>query len=286
MAHRIRPGKGVSIFSNRKFITLPAGAAALLMVFLVAAAPMPRAQDRKGAESQEIFATRCAGCHGTDGKGAERAPDIVTRPAIRQLSDAQLLDVFRKGVPQTSMPPFSYLGDDVLRSLVVHLRTLQGNPAATALSGDAKRGREVFFGKGRCSQCHMAHGEGGFFASDLTHYASGRAPEAIHDAIVFPNRDLAPRQRTVVITLANGQTLQGIALNEDNFSIQVLTQDGGLHLLSKANLRNLAFRNESPMPADYATRLSTAEIDDLVNFLASLANQETNVNQKHESDEE
>jgi putative heme-binding domain-containing protein len=236
--------------------------------------------------AQQLFATRCAGCHGLDGKGGERAPDIATQPKIRQLSDLQLFTTLQKGVPQTSMPAFSYLGDDALRSLVGHLRALQGTRTSTALPGDANRGKELFYGKADCSRCHMMRGEGGFFASDLSHYGSGRSAAIIHDAIVSPNKDLPPRQRTVVATLGNGQSLQGITLNEDNFSIQILTQDGALHLLSKAALANLIYRNESPMPADYGTRLSPSEIDDLVKFLFSLTEKETKANQKHQEEEE
>src|SRR5262249_17028735 len=81
------------------------------------------------ARVQQIFGSNCAGCHGLDGKGGERAPDIVTRPNARQLSDSQLLEILQKGIPDKSMPSFSYLDGAVLRSLVAHLRALQGNPA-------------------------------------------------------------------------------------------------------------------------------------------------------------
>jgi len=223
------------------------------------------------AEAQQAFAANCAGCHGLDGKGGERAPDIVTRPNIRQLSDAQLFEILQKGVPRTSMPSFSYLGDPALRALVAHLRTLQGNPKPAKLPGNPRQGQLLFFGKGGCSSCHMIRGEGGFFASDLTAYSRGRSPEAIHNAIVFPNRELDPRSRTVVVTLADGKTIEGIARNEDNFSIQLLTPDGAIHLLDKSTVSSLLYRNESPMPADYGTRLSLAQIDDLVNYLDSLS---------------
>src|SRR4030081_2551948 len=36
---------------------------------------------------EEIFASSCAGCHGLDGRGGERAPNIAGRPAVQQLSD-------------------------------------------------------------------------------------------------------------------------------------------------------------------------------------------------------
>src|SRR6516162_8159489 len=52
----------------------------------------PRKADTDAA-AQQAFAANCAGCHGLDGKGGERAPDIVARPDIRRLSDAQLLQI-------------------------------------------------------------------------------------------------------------------------------------------------------------------------------------------------
>ena len=254
--------------------------AALIYCLLACAALLGRQdRDRSGSRAQpnsnsaagaRAFATNCASCHGLDGKGGERAPDIVTRPRIRQMSDPQLLEILQKGVPRTSMPAFSYLGDPALRSLVSHLRALQGNPKAENLPGDARRGKEVFFGKGECSRCHMAHGQGGFFASDLTAYAKGRAADVMREAIVSPNRDLDPRNRIVVATLPNGKTIEGLARNEDNFSLQLLTQDGSIYLLTKAALANLSYRNQSPMPGDYGSRLSNSELDDLVKFLDSL----------------
>lgn len=173
------------------------------------------------------------------------------------------------------MPSFSHLGESVLRSLVAYLRTLQGNPLEAALPGNPKRGKELFFGKGECSRCHMVRGEGGFFASDLTSYSRGRTREVIHQAIVSPNLDLDPRSRTLVVILPNNRKLEGIARNEDNFSIQLLAQDGTFHLFNKSELKRFTYLNESPMPANYATRLSSAELEDLVNYLYSVAKKET-----------
>jgi len=220
------------------------------------------------AAAQQTFSANCAGCHGLDGKGGERAPDIVTRPNIRQLSDSDLLQILQKGIPQKAMPSFGHLGDPALRSVVAYLRALQGNPAAVRLPGDPRHGETLFFGKAECSHCHMVRGEGGFFASDLSTYSRGHSPEIIRGAIVSPNQNLDPRGRTVTVTLRNGKHLEGMARNEDNFSIQLMTQDGTIHLFAKSDLATLDYRNVSPMPADYGTRLSNAELDDLVNYLA------------------
>lgn len=262
---------------------------------LVLCGGVARAQDRNRvapspgvdavSATQQAFAANCAGCHGLDGKGGERAPDIVTRPSVRKLSESELLQVLQKGVPQTSMPAFSHLGDDVLRSLVGYLRNLQGHTATAPLPGNERRGKELFFGKGGCSGCHMIRGQGGFYASDLTVYARGRSPEAIREAIVLPNRDLDPRNRIVVVTLPNGKSFEGIARNEDNFSMQLLTQDGSLLLFTKAAAKSLIYRDQSPMPADFGTRLSAAEIEDLVKFLNTVTKEDLKQARNEEQDD-
>jgi len=233
---------------------------------------------------KRAYSTNCAGCHGLDGKGGERAPDIVTRPQARQLSDAAILRILEKGVPNTSMPSFRFLDAKTRTSLVARLRTLQGASVSARLPGNAQRGREIFFGKGGCANCHMVHGQGGFFASDLGGFATGRSQESVRDAIVFPNRDLDPRRRTVVATLANGTSLEGIARNEDNFSLQLMSADGTLHLLSKSSLAKLDYRDQSPMPADYGTKLAPSELDDLVNFLFSFAENKSGAKERPEDD--
>jgi len=234
---------------------------------------------------KQTYSASCAGCHGLDGRGGERAPDIVTRPQVRQLSDAALVQVLQNGVPNTSMPPFRFLDSKTRRSVVAYLRTLQGAASNLKLPGNSERGKEIFFKKGSCSDCHMVHGQGGFFASDLSGHAAGRSQESVRDAIVSPNRDLDPRRRTVVATLTNGSSLEGLARNEDNFSLQLLTPDGALHLLSKSLLASLTYRNQSPMPADYGSKLSPAELDDLVKFLFASAEKNSNRNSKEEPDD-
>lgn len=185
------------------------------------------------------------------------------------------------------MPAFGHLGEPAVRSIVAYLRTLQGSPAAKALAGDSKRGRELFFGKGQCSSCHSFHGKGGFFASDVSDYSRGRSPESVRDAIVAPNKNLDPRNRALVVKLPSGKTFEGIARNEDNFSVQLLTPDGVIHLFTKSELASVTYRKESPMPANYGTRLSSVELDDLVNYLfSSVAKHEVKSAGNSEEDDE
>jgi putative heme-binding domain-containing protein len=141
----------------------------------------------------------------------------------------------------------------------------------TPLTGDPVNGKVTFFGRGDCSQCHMANGQGGFMGSDLSSFASTQSPVEIRSAITNPNRNLDPRKRVVIVTTANGQVLTGLARNEDNFSLQLQTTDGAFHLLNKSEMQKIEYQPRSLMPDDYASRLSSKELDDLVSYLVSIA---------------
>lgn len=182
------------------------------------------------------------------------------------------------------MPSFQFLGLEKQRAVAAHLRTLQGTASKVNLPGNVERGEVLFFAKAGCSNCHTAQGHGGFFGSDLTSFARARPAETVRSAIVSPNANLDPQRRTVVALFGNGESLRGIARNEDNFSLQLLTPDGVLHLFYKSSLAKLTYLNESPMPADYGTKLSPSELDDLIKFLASIA--QTRLNQSGEDDTE
>ena len=107
--------------------------------------------------------------------------------------------------------------------------------------------------------------------SDLSGFASTQSPVEIRSAITNPNRNLDPRKRVVIVTTANGQVLTGLARNEDNFSLQLQTTDGAFHLLNKSEMQKIEYQPRSLMPDDYASRLSSKELDDLVSYLVSIA---------------
>lgn len=250
----------------------------LLLLALTAQAGMPvRAQQPGKAAAEvagagkQIFVTTCAACHGLDGGGAERGPDISRRREVERLPDKTLLKIVREGVPTRGMPAFASLGDARIQAVVRYLRSLQRPAGATDISGDPKRGKAIFFGQYGCAQCHLVNGEGGFMGPDLSSYANHQSPADIRAAITDPNRNLDPRNRTVVVTTTDGQTLTGIARNEDNFSLQLQTADGTFHLLNRSELRSIEYQPRSLMPDDYGSRLSREELDDLVSYLLSVA---------------
>jgi len=240
------------------------------------------------SEGARLFPSTCGGCHGLDGRGGERAPDIAGRREIQKLSDLALAKVIREGVAGTGMPAFRDLGNAKIQALVRHLRKLQGENAVSSLPGSPGTGKTLFFGKAGCAECHMVDGTGGFIGSDLSVYGRGRAAAEIRSAIVNPADNLQERGRVVVATTRDGQIFTGIARNEDNFSLQLQTKDGAFHFFDKSSLRALEHRPESVMPSDYAVRLSAQEIDDVISYLIAAArnSQPKQLDRKQETAEE
>lgn len=220
-------------------------------------------------EGKHIFSVNCAACHGLDGQGSERGPNIASRQEIQRKTDQALSRIVREGVSGTGMPAFRSLGTPAIQTVVQYLRELQGHKNSEPLTGDPKVGKTLFFGKAECSQCHMVNGEGGFIASDLSRYASGRSANEVRDAITTPGNSSDPRKSAVIVTTGEGKTYRGVVRNEDNFSLQMQMMNGTFHLFRKSELRSVEFESRSLMPDDYGTRLTRSEIDDLVNYLVN-----------------
>ena len=220
---------------------------------------------------QPTFESTCAPCHGLDGKGGERAPDIATRPEATRLSDQDLSKILREGIPEKGMPPFAAMGSAKLSALLSYVRSLQGKGTETPVAGNSARGKELFWGKGGCSDCHMVNGAGGFLGRDLSNYGENHSVAEIRGVIVKPEITAGTRGHVAQVTAKDGKSYSGLVRNEDNFSLQLQSLDGTFHLFSKSDLAAITFREESLMPADYGSRLSGAELDALAAYLASIA---------------
>jgi len=241
--------------------------AASTLAAQVAAAPQEHSAVANADAGAHTFSTYCSGCHGADGRGGERAPNIATARNIIALSDADLVAIVQKGVSGSGMPAFGFLGDQTIKDVVAHLRDLQGKNSAIQITGNPEAGKALFFGKAGCSQCHMMKGQGGFIAADLTDYASGLTSDTISDAITKPDAVLAPVSTVVEAVLPDGRQIVGLARAEDNFTITLQSEDGRWHTLEKSKLKSLKHTEHSLHPRDYATRLSSEELNDVVSYL-------------------
>lgn len=216
---------------------------------------------------RRAFNTSCAACHGLDGRGSDKGANIAGGVNMRHLSDAQVSATISNGIPGTGMPAFRTLRKPQIRAIVGYLRFLQGQLEARKLPGDATRGQDIFFGKGECSSCHTISGQGGFLGPELSAYGSAMSAKAIRDEIVRADRIAPSGYQSVVLTTRDGDRVEGVIRNEDNFSLQLQTKDGSFHFLQKSDLRTVEHLGQSLMPTNYRERLSPGELNDLVSYL-------------------
>lgn len=236
---------------------------------------------------RSTFNSSCAGCHGLDGHGSDKAVDISANPNVQQLTDAQLSDIISSGIPEAGMPAFRSLSDKQLRAIVDYVRLLQGRVQEDSVAGNAKRGEEIFFGKGDCSSCHTISGKGGFLGPDLSGLGASASAKAMREQIIRSPRVPPSGYRTARVTTAKGDQVEGLIRNEDNFSVQLQTKDGSFHLLKKGELRSFERLNRSLMPSNYRELFSDNDLNDLVNYLIATAPiQKERAPRKKEEDEE
>lgn len=255
-------------------------AAALVAAVLAAAAagaaaqeaenPFTEGPDRRMGETS--FRVHCALCHGYDARGGAETdgPDLTTGRFRRASTQAGLFDVIRNGVDGTAMLGIDAAEPDrVVWQIITYLDSLTPNPARVDLPGDAAAGRALFAGRGGCAACHMVDGAGGRGGPDLSRVGERRDPDELRADLLDPNREVAPRWWTMIVTRADGSVVQGSRMGEDTFTVRLMDADEQLWSFSKSTIRSLERVRTSSMPA-VGDALTGAEVDDLIAYLVSL----------------
>src|SRR5213596_2235510 len=90
-------------------------------------------------EGEAIYNQTCTACHGKDGSAGEMAP-AVAAPSRRynRVTDEQVFDAVKAGIPQTQMPPFGgKLSDDQIWKIVAYIHGLRGTAIDAPTQGNA-----------------------------------------------------------------------------------------------------------------------------------------------------
>jgi putative heme-binding domain-containing protein len=217
----------------------------------------------------QIFAERCVACHGERG-------DLMPQANLRNgqyrnaTSDRELTAVIRDGIEGTAMVATGYDGPE-LAALVAYLRnitTYEARAGGIAI-GDAGRGRVLFEGEGECTTCHRVAGEGPRFAPSLASVGARRTAATLWRTLVDPDAAMLPVNRPVRAVTRDGRVIEGRRLNEDTFTVLLITVDEALVALDKTELSELTVGTESAMQS-YAGAFDDDELADLLAYLLSL----------------
>lgn len=217
------------------------------------------------SKGKALFESSCAVCHGLDGGGGEHAPKIGGASAAKSKPDSALAGILRDGIPSKGMPPFASLGDSKLQSILSYLRFLQGKNETRIDTGNPVQGKQIFFGKGGCVDCHAMHGEGHYLSTDLSDFAYDHDPADIRTAIIKPQEQVP--HTSARVTTSSDHQFSGIIRNESNSSLQMQGMEGEFYLFMKSDLQSIERSPAPSMPADYQLKLNSAEIEDLVSYI-------------------
>jgi len=269
-------------------IRFPASSLFLLWAFSAATAQAVHPKNPLGtgpdvvAAGHALYNRTCTACHGIDGGEGERAPALVGDRRFFRLSENSIFDTIRGGIPGTAMPPFALPDDDIWR-IVVFIRAMRGSASETDVPGNTQQGMAVFTGKGGCLKCHMLNGKGGTIGPDLSNIGAQVTLKHLRESLSV-QRPIPPDYRPIKVVTRDGQTVEGIAKNEDAFSIQILDYQNKLHLYDTNELREIIPGKTSLMPHDYDKVLSPQEYQDLVAMLARQVRTTLHVHQDGEGE--
>jgi len=219
-------------------------------------------------QGQKLFQVQCALCHGPKGEGG-RGPMLTRAKLLRAPDDAALLKILEDGIRGTEMPAAGALSDREIRQTAAYVRSL-GKVELKPPPGDPARGAVVYSGKGNCAGCHSIHGEGGVAGPDLSGIGETRSAAYLRESILNPGAAVPEGYLLVTVVPNSGQSVTGVRVNEDSFSIQVRDSAGRSYSFWKKDLARVDRQpGKSPMPS-YRGQLTDTELTDLVAYLASL----------------
>jgi cytochrome c oxidase cbb3-type subunit III len=212
-----------------------------------------------------LFERNCVVCHGIGGTGGRGPALNRTRLALAP-DDSALRALIQDGHPP-EMPGNEFFSEDDLRVVAEYVRSL-GRTEVEEVRGDATHGAEVFTKSG-CPACHIIAGKGAGVGPELTDLGDRRSARYVRQAILKPTANLPEGFLMVKAVTADGQTIRGIRVNEDTYTLQLKDVTGRFYSFRKTDLKEIdKLTGESPMPS-FEGILSPTELDDVVAFLLS-----------------
>jgi putative heme-binding domain-containing protein len=217
------------------------------------------------AAGQRIFDAQCAWCHGNGGDGGA-GPNLHGK-LIHATTLSSIVDIINKGIPATDMPSFRFTERET-RQAATYVLSLS-RAAARPGPGNAERGAALYQSSG-CGSCHIVDGRGGILGPELTSIGGRRGAVYLREAVVKPAASHPPGYLVVRAVPTGGAEVRGVRVNEDVFWILIRDASGNVHTLEKSQLARVDRELEATLMPSYESRLSPAQLDDLVAYLAAL----------------
>jgi cytochrome c oxidase cbb3-type subunit III len=196
------------------------------------------------ARGKAVFGVNCTACHGADLRGGDMGGPNLLRSQLA-LSDqhGELIAPIVHGARQDRGMPAFNLSDDDVTAVAEYIHSMlaqvgrQGRPPGAdtipvlqVIVGNAVAGKTYF--DAHCSNCHSVTGDlAGIGAKhsdgrELQNLWVGGGSAGGRGGFGAAAPDPNAKPTTVVVTLANGQKIQGNLLQQNEFVVTLVEQDG------------------------------------------------------------
>ncbi len=137
-------------------------------------------------------------------------------------------------------------------------------------SADSERGRELFLhphGPG-CFKCHQMEGRGNVLAPDLSDIGSrAKTPQVLIESIIKPSAVITEGFAQQQVVTTDGKVFSGAVLEETGRSLKLVSSEGKLTTILKAEIEERIGTKISPMPAGFGKMMTAQQVADLTAWL-------------------
>lgn len=183
---------------------------------------------------------------------------VMMPPMGRSLFDSEATELLSQWIKE--MPVDDSLAEAALNPLKAYEDAVSG--------GDAERGKVLFHETQKCIHCHRVGNEGGGVGPNLSDVGKRTTREYLLTSLVDPSAQVAKEFQTEVVLDADGRTIAGIVISEDQYEV-VIADANRIHKIAKDEIEERQTSTVSTMPS-FANVLSVEQVRDLIAYLVTL----------------
>ena len=242
------------------------------------------------AHGKELYDANCASCHASDMMGSDKGGNLVASQDLLNDQNGELIEPIVAGSQASLGMPAQTLSKDDVDTIAAYMHSVaaqvgsqgrppgpQETPGLKVIVGDAVAGKADF--DTNCSSCHSAEAGGQRSVAGIgAKYEDGRS---LQNAWVSGKTGFSFGGRgggggvgnPVTVTMANGDTLSGKLVSEDEFVVVLTTPDGVRHSFDRHANMTVTVTDPDEAHKDLILKLSQEPNGDTVmhNVTAYLA---------------
>ncbi len=165
----------------------------------------------------------------------------------------------------------SYLDNTTAGSAAATGKKLPGITELLAMNGEASRGLAVY--KNNCSVCHQVNAEGQNFGPKLSEIGSKLGKDGQYLAILYPDAGISFGYEGYDVKFKDGSNMTGIVSSKTETDLQMRFPGGLVQNYKMADVVSIKKTDSSLMPSGLQEAMTTQELVDLVEYLATLKKQ-------------